>query len=898
MIRRGLTAILLFVLIINSYTVSRGCGPLYLQPIFSFSESPDLPFSEFTAGKIGIVKPTFGRKTLVIAYRYLNGGSFSPEEQKQLVSALHGEGPEPVDDEALKAWIALRKEMTPQEALPEVYLERKTPFEGYDYFPNCANNAFEVATATLKDRAGSYGADDRNVREWVRGQDEVFQNCSGGSATIPQELGAEAPAWLRQDRSYQVAAAYFYSLQFEEALSRFDKIAADPESTWQSTADYLVARTLVRQASLTEDAAKKAAIYAKAESHLSKVINGNNQFRNAARKSLGLVKYRIHPEERVSELADAVSRPGLSFDLKQDVIDYVWLLGKFEGDVLKKEHERQEALKAKPNRISDSGEIRLDTPYDLIQRGELIAVYLSPKFADGSSDYRNAINLQVKPDTPESEILRLVEERLTRPLNDEESKQIKNQIKNSLDHRRWLSSFNLKLSRAATDYEDCPYCYKLKFTFPDVPAFLLKDDLTDWIFTVDLDGPGLYEHALQKWRETDSPAWLIAALIKAETTSPNIKRLMTAAERIAPDSVAFPTMIFEMVRLKAALGETAEAQRLLDKIAATQIGRLPLSAQNEFQIQRLQLARNLPEFLKYAARKPVAFYDEGLYLSIRELIDEKKSFEYEPDVPKEQYEARLEEEYRDLLNDDLKLLDADTADVVDRHFSLRLLQEAASSPQISTFLQHQLTLAAWTRALLLGKYEAAIQLAPQVTKVNPEIAPPMKEFVEAKNAAEREHAGLYLLLKSPSLTPFISADLTPRSRSNDQVDYYLESAWWCAPSETEYRDRKEVRKIVSAPPFIDAQRLAEAKQEFEALAAIGDAKTFLGKKVLEWAKSSPNDPRVAEALFIAFMANESYKYGCNGWEHDLEIQREAERLLREKYAASGWTAKLPELRDR
>src|SRR5580765_295366 len=133
MMRRVLTSLLLFVLLIQSYSVSRGCGPSYIQPIFSFESSPDLPFTEFTAGKIGIVKPTFGRKTLVIAYRYLNGRSFSPEEQTQLVSALHGEGLEPMDDAALKAWIAMRKELTPEEELPEIYLERKTPFESYDY---------------------------------------------------------------------------------------------------------------------------------------------------------------------------------------------------------------------------------------------------------------------------------------------------------------------------------------------------------------------------------------------------------------------------------------------------------------------------------------------------------------------------------------------------------------------------------------------------------------------------------------------------------------------------------------------------------------------------------------------------------------------------------------------
>jgi len=899
MIRRILTSVLLFALIVNPNSVSRGCGPSYLKPIFAFESSPDLPFQEFAAGKIGIVKPSFGRKTLVIAYRYLNGGSFSQEEQAQLVSALRGEGPEPIGDDALKEWIALRQTVTPKEELPGIYRERKTPFESFDYFPNCARNAFEVATATLKERTASYGSDDRNVLEWVRAQDEVFQNCAGGAATIPREPGPEAPAWLRKDRSYQIAAAYFYSLQFDEALSRFEQIAADPESVWQSTADYLVARTLVRQASLVNDKSKKAAIYETAETRLGQLIDSSSQFGGAARKLLALVKYRTHPEARVSELADLVSRAGLSLDLKQDVIDYVWLLGKFEGEILKQEHERQEALKAKPNRGTAESSELANTNYAKIQRGELISVYLAPQFVDGSSDFRNGISIQVKPETPEAEILGMVEQRLGRPLSDEVSQQLKGQIKNSLNYQRWLTSFNLKLVRATTDYEGCPYCFDLKLSFPDVPEFLLKDDLTDWIFTVELDGPGLYEHAWQKWRETDSPAWLIAALIKADPTSPNLKRLMTAAERIAPDAAAFPTTIYHLVRLKAASGDSAAAQRLLDTTSA-QSERLPLSAQNEFQLQRLQLARNLSEFLQYASRKPVAFYEEGLYLSIRELVEEKKSSyaEDETDLPKEKYESQVQDMYRELLGDDLKLFDEHTADVVDRHFSLHLLQQAANDPQIPTFLRHRLTLAVWTRALLLHNYEVALQLAPKVAKLAPETAPLMKEFTEAKNTADREHAALYLLLKSPALTPFISVDLTPRARVNDQLEYYFESAWWCAPSDTEYRNRQEVRKVLPPPPFIDGQQLTEAKREWQALSEIGDAKTFLGKKVLAWAASSPDDPRIPEALYIAYAANESYKYGCGGWEHDEEIQREAEHLLRQRYSASSWTAKLPEVRER
>lgn len=203
------------VMLLNSLPSARACGPYVTDPIYVSEQSPDLPFEEFTNGKIGIVRPSFGRKTLFISYRYLNGGSFTAEEQKDLVEALNGTGPEEDGTPALKAWIEARKEFLKEDQkLPQIYTERL--YGSYDFFPNCAKNAFEVALQTLKDRAASYGVEDKNVREWLEAQDTVFENCSRG-AHIPTELDAGSVTWLRKDRDYQIAAAHFYSLKFDEA---------------------------------------------------------------------------------------------------------------------------------------------------------------------------------------------------------------------------------------------------------------------------------------------------------------------------------------------------------------------------------------------------------------------------------------------------------------------------------------------------------------------------------------------------------------------------------------------------------------------------------------------------------------------------------------------------------
>src|SRR5262249_29380708 len=160
---------------------------------FVFTHSPDLPFDEFAKGKIGILQPTFGRKTLVIAHRYLSGGTFTEDEQHALIEALKGKAPEEDDDAVIAAWVAAGKVVVPEEKdLPPIYADRR--HGGFDFFPNCTGNAFEVATQTLKDRVTSYGATDPNVRNWLAAQDTVFKNCADGSEA-PQPAPTGSPRW-------------------------------------------------------------------------------------------------------------------------------------------------------------------------------------------------------------------------------------------------------------------------------------------------------------------------------------------------------------------------------------------------------------------------------------------------------------------------------------------------------------------------------------------------------------------------------------------------------------------------------------------------------------------------------------------------------------------------------
>ena len=433
---------------------ARACGPETIEPIFVFMGSPDIPFDEFTKGKIGILQSTFGRKTLVIAHRYLSGGTFTEDEQHALVDALKGKAPEEEDGGTIKAWIEARKLVLPDEKeSPAIYDERRNT--GYDFFPNCTKNAFEVATQTLKDRVASYGAEDANVRDWLHAQDVVFKNCAEG-AMSPSAAGAGSPKWLQKDRDYQTAAAYFYSLNYSEARSLFQKIADDSESDWQGTAAYLVARTLVRQASLSAQAKEKNALYEQAETQLINLSARGGEFHNASKRLLGLVKYRLHPEDRVRELAQRLDEQRGNENLRQDLIDYNWLLDKFDLQVQKEEEERKKALNPTPSPTPTPKQNEyFKTIDEAIQRGELMELYFTPKDSEGKPTY-NIGSFILKPNVTETEVFQEVEIRLNRKLTPDETKDLKDAYVKALSRRQWLLSPNRKLE-SGNGYDGCEF---------------------------------------------------------------------------------------------------------------------------------------------------------------------------------------------------------------------------------------------------------------------------------------------------------------------------------------------------------------------------------------------------------------------------------------------------------
>ena len=316
------------------------CGPVFEYAVFTFQDRPDGPDQDFAAGKIGILLPSFRASYLAVAYRQLSGIKLSGEEQAGALQVWQGNvTPEQPDlEEKAAKWREARgsvPDLPPQSDFsPYANVSEDEP---YFKFANCQADAFQNAAKTLQDRAAKFGAASAELREWVTGQDQVFANCNGEEEAIPSAL-ASGPPLLRADRAYQIAAAHFYSRNFDQAVAKFDAIAQDTTSPWAGISPYLAARALIRKANLLNkpnEPFDRTAMSA-AQARLERIARDPRaaEIHQPVVRLLNYVRFRSEPAKRVAELGEILLKPNSDANFRQDLWDFVLLLsnGENSGD--------------------------------------------------------------------------------------------------------------------------------------------------------------------------------------------------------------------------------------------------------------------------------------------------------------------------------------------------------------------------------------------------------------------------------------------------------------------------------------------------------------------------------------------------------------------------------------
>jgi len=321
------------------------CGPFFETATFSYTDHPDFPLFKFAGGALGVIQPTYARSYLIIAYRYLLGKPLDASQQKSFVdlwkSRLNQSDQYPnaySPSDALKNWLQVRKRVLGGKD-PDIDTYRnasKDPQSFYN-FQNCPPAAFQTAVQTIKDRMNKFGATSSNVKEWAKGQDNVFCHCTGpkydyntkkmsAEGPFPEALPQNADPLLKADRAYQIASSHFYAMQYDQAEQEFRAIAEDKNSPWNSYGLFMAARSLVRKGTTPDPVDKEALRRAK---DLLATILKDSQLASLHQDATGLlqnVEGRLDPAQRLIAVAHNLFDPAQANDFLQNTTDFLFLL--------------------------------------------------------------------------------------------------------------------------------------------------------------------------------------------------------------------------------------------------------------------------------------------------------------------------------------------------------------------------------------------------------------------------------------------------------------------------------------------------------------------------------------------------------------------------------------------
>jgi hypothetical protein len=681
------------------------------EPLFSTTRRPADIRNEFVKGKIGVIQPSFELRFLIGAYRLLSGGTFSEEEIEQIYA---GAQPSPAvfspARSALGSWTTARSRVTGVKPVSIWNVYRTQNSNGaFSSYQNCLDSAFHMAARTLEQRADKWGSDSPKLRDWVQAQDQVFANCSGKEPVIPNEPDPAMDPLLAADRRYQIAAAYFYSAQWQKAREAFERIAADNASPWRSIAPYLLARAFIREGMVDgkPDALREA------EGRLNAIASdpARKEWHDASLRLLDYVRIRIDPATRIKELEARILHPSAGATLGDDLADYTYLYRRIAGE--------------KPGHIGD---------------------------------------------------------------------------------------------------------------------------LTDWLLAIERRTEDAGSHAVTQWRETHSPAWLIAALMNVGQDESG--DLITDARQTPPGAPAYESLTYYGIARQIATGHRDDAREWADEALKH---KLLLSTRNRILSQRLTLARNWTEFLRYAPRTPepqLVNYD-GYEVELKDAAPGEKAG---------------------------PMFDQDATALFNRRIPLSLWLDAAGNSLLPRHLQLQIAQAGWVRAVLLERHADGGKFMQRMIELQPRWADAARDYLTAKDADAARFAAAFLLLRMPAVSAGVGAG---RSQISELSKPNRSGAvrWGASGSEGE--------RLLPAAEFLTPAQRQQGEEEQKQIGAVSCGATYLAAEVLRWARAHREDARVPEALYLVVQAT---RRGCRT-ERTGEYSRQAFVLLKQRYAGSEWAQK-------
>lgn len=359
--RLAITPALLLALLLSPANIFP-CAFSFPEPVFTQPNGPDQPLDLFAQGRLGIIMPGYERQYLVVAYRYLSGNPLTKAEETAVAQAWApkappaqsaGDVPEAYWKQARALALGAADPGKARFTTSDIQAYRAVR-QGWEQYLNCGDDAFVTAAQTAENLAKKFGAGSTAVRDWVQAQDTVFENCGADAGyevtpTHATGLHSHIPptatfenAVLTMNRQYQIAAANFYAGDFPSAAKQFQQIADQHDSPWRTWAPYLVARCYIREATLNPPAsaggdagttASDASFFdvqqmTAAEKQLRGILKDPSlaTIHPAAQKLLNYVEGRLHPDQRLHDVAQQLAGHTPSGDIAQDLVDFNWFI--------------------------------------------------------------------------------------------------------------------------------------------------------------------------------------------------------------------------------------------------------------------------------------------------------------------------------------------------------------------------------------------------------------------------------------------------------------------------------------------------------------------------------------------------------------------------------------------
>lgn len=404
-----------------------------------------------------------------------------------------------------------------------------------------------------------------------------------------------------------------------------------------------------------------------------------------------------------------------------------------------------------------------------------------------------------------------------------------------------------------------------------------EDNLTEWILVFQADNNYALDYALRKWEEKHSLPWLVASISKIDANHPKAKEIVNASQSISQDSPAYATIAFHRIRLLIDSDQINEARKELESILSKKS--IPQSSRNLFLAQRMKIADSLDEFLKYAIRNPVGVQYQGMQMPAESDYGEKfKEFQAQ------------------------KLLDADSAKIINEKMPLSLLNEIAKKETLPNDIRKEASIAVWVKAILLNDEKISIDIIPTLSGLVPELSKYLESYRLAKDAGERQFIAVYTILKFPGMLPYVGSVL-PRLTPLGTIDSYRDNWWGIFAKDKEpdsdlgyYSARTRISSPLDIlypkgkmdfPYFVSQKQIDDTNREWVDFAKLELAPNYLSAIVIKWAEGHLNDPNVPEALHLAV---KSTRYGITD-EKTSSFSKKAFQILHKQYPKSEWATK-------